>query len=229
MRRWQGTLPRRWCAARSTGCTSRTPSGQWRAHRWPSISTTTSPTSSGSHPDLLYLSCQPPCKHLQGSTQCTLHVCYILKEAGIPCREKPRRQIHLKYNNWELEGEAGAWLDLEHTNAPHEQGADWWCAPSMHGKRAGTGFPAPCGSVAGSQITQEGRCAHAPDQEQGGVETNTENWCTQAGGGARAGGCIRDELRVHGRRGRERQQPGEELSDACGEHHDARAVGRAGH
>jgi hypothetical protein len=45
-----------------------------------------------------------------------------------PCREKPRRQIHVKYNNWELEGEGGAWFDLEHTDAPHEQGADWWCA-----------------------------------------------------------------------------------------------------
>ena len=43
-------------------------------------------------------------------------------------REKPRRQIHVKYNNWELEGEGGAWLDLEHTDAPHDQGADWWCA-----------------------------------------------------------------------------------------------------
>ena len=32
----------------------------------------------------------------------------------------------MKYNNWELEGEEGAWFDLEHTDAPHDYGADWW-------------------------------------------------------------------------------------------------------
>ena len=44
-----------------------------------------------------------------------------------PCRERPRRQVHVKFNNWELEGAAGAWHDLQHSGAPHEQGADWWC------------------------------------------------------------------------------------------------------
>jgi uncharacterized membrane-anchored protein YitT (DUF2179 family) len=41
-------------------------------------------------------------------------------------RERPRRQVHVKFNNWELEGEDGSWFDLHQTDAPHDGGADWW-------------------------------------------------------------------------------------------------------
>ncbi|CAL8465412.1 g4948 [Coccomyxa elongata] len=41
-------------------------------------------------------------------------------------RDRPRRQIHVKFNNWELEGENGSWFNLEQTDAPHDFGADWW-------------------------------------------------------------------------------------------------------
>ena len=43
-----------------------------------------------------------------------------------PAREKMRRVVHVKFNNWELEGEGGAWLEMEPACAPHEGGADWW-------------------------------------------------------------------------------------------------------
>ena len=42
------------------------------------------------------------------------------------CREKVRRQVHVKFNNWELEDEGGAWLEMEKADAPHDEGADWW-------------------------------------------------------------------------------------------------------
>jgi len=42
------------------------------------------------------------------------------------CREKIRRQVHVKFNNWELEGDGGAWFEMEKADAPHDEGADWW-------------------------------------------------------------------------------------------------------
>ena len=69
------------------------------------------------------------------------------------CREKPRRQIHLKYNNWELEGEAGTWFDLEHTDAPHDCGADWWWVPCcLAARRAGLPLEG-CRSTCRSGVT----------------------------------------------------------------------------
>ena len=47
------------------------------------------------------------------------------KAAGC-CREKVRRQVHVEFNNWELEDEGGAWLEMEKADAPCDEGADWW-------------------------------------------------------------------------------------------------------
>ena len=49
-----------------------------------------------------------------------------LKRAAGCCREKVRRQVHVKFNNWELEDGGGAWLEMEKADAPNDAGADWW-------------------------------------------------------------------------------------------------------
>ena len=34
--------------------------------------------------------------------------------------------MHVKFNNWELEDEVGAWFEMDKADAPHDEGADWW-------------------------------------------------------------------------------------------------------
>ena len=34
--------------------------------------------------------------------------------------------MHVKFNNWELEDEGGAWLEMSKADTPQDEGADWW-------------------------------------------------------------------------------------------------------
>ena len=52
--------------------------------------------------------------------------CWLGPDMDMVAREKLRRQVHVKFNNWELEDEGGAWLEMEPAGVPHEGGADWW-------------------------------------------------------------------------------------------------------